>query len=344
MLQQVFTFLKGGGTDTFTLAPIASDGPWLQHAVTETDPTSATTLHGEVAIRTTDGQYWVMYGYSVLPLADYAPVFARSVGSWRPDLLATAPPPPVDQHAAAVGRDSTLLVGLVPLVLGIVVGLPLALRGRRRPGPVAVAGLFLFVAGLVPFAFTLRDLAAAVGISSVNVPQLDYFGLQGVVALFSVVAVVWLVASGQMVRKAALFRGLLILNGSLQIVSWLGELSASHGAQAGQLTSVSVDLVVLAFLWDLIMSGKEITNRDSPTFPRSSRVLLYLGYTVLLATSALYFASETYEVSGGRVPTFSDASTFSQAGLVILGTGLLVTLFLMGRDAIGRDTPSAANS
>jgi hypothetical protein len=223
-------------------------------------------------------------------------------------------------------------VALIPLALGLCVGLPLALRGRRRGGPSAVAGLFLFVAGLVPLLFTLRQVVTVVGLPGDNVPQLDFLGLQAIGALFSLATLLWLILRRRMAAQAGLLVGLLVLNAALQIVSWLGDASRLGGATGDtRLGVVGAILIELAFLWDLLMSGKEVTNRRSAAFPRGARVLLYLGYTVLLAAATLYFTSETYKVSGGNLPPFSDVSAFSQAGLVILGTALLVTLFIVGR-------------
>src|SRR5262249_41070443 len=157
---------------------------------------------------------------SVGSLTDYAPLFERSVDSWRPDLTAQAPAPPVDQHAATVARFVTLLVALIPLALGILLGLPLALRGRRRPGSLAVAGLFFLVAGIVPFTFNLRELGAMVGLPSQNIPDLTAFGIQAIVAVFSLLALLWLVTHRQVTGGggANLVLGLLVLNGSLQVV------------------------------------------------------------------------------------------------------------------------------
>jgi hypothetical protein len=154
----------------------------------------------------------------------------------------------------------------------------------------------------------------------------------------------WLVARRQVVRRRELLLGLLGLNAALQLVSWLSQPS-SAGIVAGHapFAFLGTVLIELAFLWDLFLSGKEVTNQGNAAFPRSARVLLYLGYTVLLTASAMYIASETFDVSGAHVPSYVDASVFSGAGLVVLGISLLVTLFLVGASTTG-DKPHSGTT
>jgi hypothetical protein len=79
-------------------------------------------------------------------------------------------------------------------------------------------------------------------------------------------------------------------------------------------------------LWDLITSG-QFTNADSASLPRSSRLLLYFGYSMLIATIALYYGTQFYADTGRPAATAFNSSLDATLGLLVLGIPLLVVTF-----------------
>ena len=88
-------------------------------------------------------------------------------------------------------------------------------------------------------------------------------------------------------------------------------------------------VLVVALSWDLLMSGKEFTNPDNHGFSRDVRVLLYVGYIMLVCTCVLYFSSQTLGDTNTPSERFFEAERVVQQGLVLLGTPYLLARFLI---------------
>jgi hypothetical protein len=76
-------------------------------------------------------------------------------------------------------------------------------------------------------------------------------------------------------------------------------------------------IVLVSAVWDLITSGNQGTNGDSPAMPRASRVLLFFGYTLL--TAALFLYGSSLRVQGTGMPVSGDLTGISGT-LAILAT------------------------
>ena len=57
--------------------------------------------------------------------------------------------------------------------------------------------------------------------------------------------------------------------------------------QVGVIAAISL---IGAFVWDLLTSGNRVTNVDGRRIRRYTRVLVYLAYTLFIATVAMFFA------------------------------------------------------
>jgi hypothetical protein len=86
-------------------------------------------------------------------------------------------------------------------------------------------------------------------------------------------------------------------------------------------------LVLVALLWDILMSGEAITNRHNRHFPRHTRVMVYLGYLLAVAAAVTFFSS--FHTSEGALEPIFESENFSETGLLFLGISLLVTLCLL---------------
>lgn len=209
-----------------------------------------------------------------------------------------------------------IVVVVIP-VIGVALGWSLALVGRTRPGPLSATGLFITVSttiGVEAYAWVYSGLP----------------GLQLLVAPASVVALLWLaVRRGVNPSTAPFVAQLFALDVAVLAVAWFSELfKPGQGTQ--QVGVIAAVALVGAFFWDLLTSGSRVTNVDGRRFRRYVRVLVYVGYTLFIATVALFFTTETYV--GGGVPDLTHAlngEQIARLGLLFLGVPLVVTTFLL---------------
>jgi hypothetical protein len=137
---------------------------------------------------------------------------------------------------------------------------------------------------------------------------------------------VWSVAGrDRSPRRPALLRLLLVLALGMQLLSWLvdGFDAVSRYGEAFSLAQGAV--LVAAMFWDLAMSGSAVTNRHGPRVPRHSRVLLYVGYTLLAASAVTFWTLlPAADVLAGS------PEGWVREGLMLLGPPLLVAYFTFG--------------
>jgi hypothetical protein len=236
-------------------------------------------------------------------------------------------------------RDPVVVTGimrdLAPWAMGIAL---LVLGGAglliQRGGRVASSGLYV---AAVACAFLelgpdtwVRGLLG-VAISDASIPQPSVSGVQVTVAL-ATLAVAVLVARGGS-RLATPLRLLLTLLVATQVIRWLFDLYTGAIELSGHFTIAQAVVLVLAMCWDVAMSGETVTNVHGHHVPRHSRVLLYFGYTILVATTVLYFTSRHALESGHRLHSLIENDTWPQYGLLFLGLPLLLTFFFLNLGA-----------
>jgi membrane-associated HD superfamily phosphohydrolase len=99
-----------------------------------------------------------------------------------------------------------------------------------------------------------------------------------------------------------------------------------HASSAGEESNTAKGIVVLLVLTlDIVISG-HITNRSSRSFPRNSRVLLYLGYILLVGLLVFCLASLTLRLGTTRVTDF-DSEDLVERGILLLGIPFLLVTF-----------------
>jgi hypothetical protein len=229
------------------------------------------------------------------------------------------------------GSPVSILLGLA---LWPVLGIALVIRGRWRPGAASAAGLYLIVVGLSVIAF-----AGAIGAFGPSA-AVALGGVQLAVALFTLVALAWLALRGRLdAGRASVVARLFVLNGALLLIGILYVAVANAKVFVGTFSRgvgpFAAILIVLAFFWDFLTSGEEVTNVDGRRFPRHTRILLYAGYTMLVSTMVLFFGPVTPDTIIGQPDLFFvfNPDLWPRYGLLLLGVPLLVTNFVLG---IGR--------
>jgi hypothetical protein len=133
----------------------------------------------------------------------------------------------------------------------------------------------------------------------------------------------------------------------LQVVEWFLDLVEAQTA-IGQLSAAAfAGIFLVAVLWDVLTSGEEITNGNSPAFPREGRVMLYLGYTLVASSVLLYTASVQVPVTGALSTDALNTSDDAALGLLILAPpliGLSLVLRFTGWLALQRPMTYAPDS
>src|SRR5262249_41616006 len=111
-------------------------------------------------------------------------------------------------------------------------------------------------------------------------------GVQFVVAVATLITLVVLVVRRQIVtRQAARILGaLFVLNVGMQAIVWLDRFY--QGSSTATPIVLEAAIILGGFVWSMMVSG-ETTNMDGRVFPRATRVLIYLGYTLLITVGTL---------------------------------------------------------
>jgi hypothetical protein len=219
-------------------------------------------------------------------------------------------------------------------VVGIVSFAMLLLRrGRMRSGLVAALS-FVALVGVCNALFGLASVAAVLTPlhMSADTAALSIDGVRAVAAIATLMVVTAVLATRRLRAATRLLAALLALNVAIQVLAWVDTLFDRTASVAERLTggfSITAGVVLLvALLLEILSSGEAITNRHDRWLPRPSRVLLYLGYVVLVASAVLYFASLHAPQTGALLPPQFDSESWVHEGLLFLGVPLVATLFL----------------
>jgi len=218
--------------------------------------------------------------------------------------------------------------------LAILAAVALAVRrGRMRPALTAALA-FVVLVGLSDVLFGLDSIASvfpSLHISGDVVP-LDLDGARAVAAIATLAVVVAVVLTRRVRRMAPLVGALLALLVGVQVLAWVDSLFERTASAAEKITGgfsiAAAVILLLALLLEILGSGDAITNRDGRWLPRPARVLMYLGYVVLVASAVLYFASLHDPATGALRAAQFDSEEWVQSGVLFLGVPLVTTLFL----------------
>jgi uncharacterized membrane protein len=148
---------------------------------------------------------------------------------------------------------------------------------------------------------------------------------QMIISALSLAAFFWLLkkTSEPQTRDRALHLTL-ALNISLLLANGLFALYA-YGSSAGERSNIIKGIVILVALTIDVVTSGEITNRSSRFFPRNSRVLLFLGYVLLVAFGVFCFFPTTVNYS--RAMRAFDSEQYVERGILTLGIPFLIVVF-----------------
>ena len=235
-------------------------------------------------------------------------VFASVARDGAQSTFAYDPAPILDR----VIDPSRVVVGLVLLLL--------AVRAARRgqPSRALVLGSIGVVLVMLARQLVFGDRAAA---------PINQDGVNLVSSALIIVAVaVSLLRHRLTQRRALAFAGVLILSA---LFSYRDFISDPLGTVLG---FSGAALVLFGLSWDLL-TDSGWGNRESPRFPRPTRVMLVLTNYVLTMTVLAYAAL----VRDGSTTIYLDP--FAELGNLIFGTGLLAAAVVAVLDSAWRDRP-----
>lgn len=99
-------------------------------------------------------------------------------------------------------------------------------------------------------------------------------------------------------------------------------------AESGVIAAATI--VFVAILWDILMSGNDITNVDGKLFPRRSRVSLFFAYVMLAVAIVVFWGSmQGTEEYMQQARNLSDTDQLVELGIKILGPTTLLTLLVL---------------
>ena len=210
-------------------------------------------------------------------------------------------------------------------------------RGRLSPALTA-ALVFVATIGLVDLLSNIWVLGnfdnAPLGITSDNAPFLGPEGIKAAVGIVAALVVIVAVTLRKVRAWAVPITLLLVASVTIQVLSYIDLLYANKGkleeiSPVGGLAIGGTIILVAALLWDLAVSGEAITNVEGRHFPRDTRVLMFVGYILLVASAVLMFAS-LHSESGKLLESSFDAESWVKQGILFLGIPLVITLCIAG--------------
>ncbi|MBO0702944.1 MAG: hypothetical protein J2P38_08425, partial [Candidatus Dormibacteraeota bacterium] len=289
---------------------------------------------GTLWTRRSGGHSWILAGVRAGGATAGSNALFESVReSWTPD---AAGPKEGGGSNDGPGYFVIWVGGAAVVLLGL--GLALLLLGR---GEVATGGLFLVLCGLFNAAGPCVGGEAAQLVGAGR----DYVAM-GTLNLVVAAALVALPLSGLAVAIPGWSLPLPVLR--LVFVLLLGFVGLevlydgvfSTALAAGARFSVIQGVVLLAaMLWDVLMSGESFTNTGGAAVPRHTRVLIYLGYTLLVVITVLFLSTEQVQ-GGGRIPGLAfESDEWPRDGIAALGPPLLLTFFFVNLSAWRRARP-----
>jgi hypothetical protein len=289
-----------------------------------------TDFEGTAWTRVEGSERWVLAGVSpIIAGGSYEPQFAHVVEGWKPEAAA-------ESGGGSGGGESPhgnsnmfpYIYTIAPVVwlVAFVVSIFLIRRGGRA----ATAGLFVVSGGIFFLGYGFSNWFGLFT-GDLHLPKwvlaTTLEGVTMTVAAVAVVGVLFMAVTRRLTaRYVPLLRLVLVLLLGLVLLRLLyGFVFAQALAAGKQFTIAQALVLMLALLWDAVMSGENLTNRRGHHVPRHSRVLMFFGYIMLVATAVLFLNSRV----GGKEGSEFESDVWPQLGIQLMGLPLLVTFFFV---------------
>ncbi|NOK62910.1 MAG: hypothetical protein GFH27_549293n307 [Chloroflexi bacterium AL-W] len=101
--------------------------------------------------------------------------------------------------------------------------------------------------------------------------------------VFSITALIWLWQRQLTLTTVTRLLGLAVLMALLNQTDFLDQPLSPFFGFAG------IFFLLFGIIWNVLTVGGQVVNKDSPGFPRTSRLLLYIGYAMLAISSVHWF-------------------------------------------------------
>ena len=124
---------------------------------------------------------------------------------------------------------------------------------------------------------------------------------------------------------------LLLMNLGILLLQWLDGFVYEwlRGTAESGVIAAAV-IVFVAILWDILMSGDDITNVDGKLFPRRSRVSLFFAYVMLAVAVVVFWGTmQGTEEYMETARSLADTDQLVELGIKILGPTTLLTLLVL---------------
>ena len=333
---------------------IVAAGPWQKGEFT----LNSNAVRSRFWARQDRGYFWMLMGLANQAGFDLAsPTFDQIVASWRaeatPGAAGSSSAPDTEPIVERVSRWMAVGQAVFWLLVAALAGLLLATRRRWRSPVLPAALTFAVVFGVMSFGPYLHQLAGAVA-GLVHRPHGKYphsygaWGVMWTLALGALATVAfWAVRRRTDPRWARLLGMLLILQLAVAAITLMYWGSGREIEATGQFPLLAALVIILALAWDVVMSGDAITNRHSVHFPRHTRVMLLMGYEMMVSTAVLFLSSLETQSSGAAVTSLFESDRYPQLGLFQLALPVVVALFFVqlagwmrsGRRPVGESLP-----
>ncbi len=317
------------------LSGVEKEHGWTRYTVGTAALVQGTALSDVYCWSRQEGGYiWVLVGVSNSAVGTFnAPGFTAMADSWHPHAASV--------HAAGGGTSAespgaVLLPGLLALILLAILGIAYVRFSRSRSRKKLVhAGtqyvvltLLLFAAAGCGYLAELETGGSTLGWLSLRLSDIVWLCCGA--TLLAVAAGVW----GRWAFMRNWIGPLLELDAALLLISVVYNLY-SGGSAVSHFSIAQAVILLIAFALDLAFSGERITNVHSRSFPRHSRVLMFLGFILMGTALVLYFSSLHYQASGAAVSSQFEKESYPQDGLVFFGLPIVLMAFLARISAAG---------
>ncbi|MBO0706599.1 MAG: hypothetical protein J2P39_14840, partial [Candidatus Dormibacteraeota bacterium] len=292
-----------------TTSAAAPRNGWQRGSVRAT--LAGVPLRGPVWSRVEGKVRWTLAGLApATGSTSYGGTFARIWSSWSPSV-----PGPARHFDTSRGVIEFGIAGVL-LVAG---GLLLMTLFR---GPGVAGGAFLTLSG---FSFFLQigllEAQALFGIAD----RVSAVAFDQALGLLPPLLLVLVLTSRIRNRAQPPLRPLLTLVAGLCALTLLYSFVFPAALESKRFSVLQGCVLLLAMLWDVMMSGESITNRGGWAVPRHSRALIYLGYIVMVVAAVMFFSS----MHGPSVGDAFESELWVQNGIDFLGLPLLLTFFVV---------------
>jgi hypothetical protein len=248
----------------------------------------------------------------------------RTSGQRAATLEGEPEPPPSEAQRSNDKFQAAVFLLTVPLavVLLVLVGI----FGRRWP-PRVVGTLLLFdIITVTTLLYFADEFGRGLFGEGAHLPYVGMAGLLGATGVLSVLAlfIPWRDPN----RRRTLVVGLVGLQATIWALIGMGVLY-EHALNASRIAVWAAIIVLVAVAWDVVMSGESMTNHGSRRIPRAARVLAFLGYTILVSATVLFYSAQTVTGTGEAAESLFEPEAITRNGLFRIAFPLAVLMFLL---------------